>query len=124
MLTRAPRQSSSALAGGDTSAGDTLLLRGGELAINLRREIRAAAARLFDCGGAVPRLVTVCVAETPAAMAYRRSIIKTLERACLLHQPLDLPESGGNIVLRDTLLRLSSDTEVTGVLVLMPLPAH
>jgi methylenetetrahydrofolate dehydrogenase (NADP+)/methenyltetrahydrofolate cyclohydrolase len=108
----------------ESLSGETLLLRGGELAIRLRGEIRLATSRLIECGGSLPRLVTVCVAETPAAMAYRRSIVKTLKRVGLPHEPVNLAENAGNRELREMLLRLSDDQDVTGVLVLMPLPAH
>jgi len=111
-------------AGSPADTGDTLLLRGGALAIHLRREIRAATARLIECGGALPKLVTVCAAETPAALAYRRSIDKTIERVGLDHQPINLPDHAGNHELREMLLRLSDDPNVTGVLVLMPMPVQ
>ncbi|CAN5759528.1 bifunctional 5,10-methylenetetrahydrofolate dehydrogenase/5,10-methenyltetrahydrofolate cyclohydrolase [soil metagenome] len=104
--------------------GGTLLLRGGDLAIQLRREIRSATGRLLDCGGELPRLVTVSVAETPAALAYRRSIIRTLERVGLRHDPVNLAGDSGNRELRELLLRFSDDPQVTGVLVLMPMPSH
>lgn len=124
MLTRSVAQPQIFAGDTDGKSGETLILRGGELAISLRREIRAATGRLLDCGGALPRLVTVCVAETPAAQAYRRSIVKTLERVGLQHQPINLAADAGNRDLRDLLLRLSEDPDVTGVLVLMPMPSH
>ncbi|CAN5663430.1 bifunctional 5,10-methylenetetrahydrofolate dehydrogenase/5,10-methenyltetrahydrofolate cyclohydrolase [soil metagenome] len=100
----------------------TLILRGGELAIRLRKEIREATAHLYDCGGALPKLATVCALETPAAQAYRRSIVKTLDRVGLLHDAVDLPPGADSDDLRSALLSLSADRSITGVLVLMPLP--
>jgi methylenetetrahydrofolate dehydrogenase (NADP+) / methenyltetrahydrofolate cyclohydrolase len=108
----------------DGQSGSTLLLRGGSLATQLRREIRAATLRLIECGGTMPRLVTVCAEETPAALAYRRSIVKTLERVGLQHQSLNLDDEAGNPELRDILFELSDEPTVTGVLVLMPLPGR
>ncbi len=101
---------------------DSLILRGGELAIRLRKEIREATAHLYDCGGALPKLATVCAMETPAAQAYRRSIIKTLDRVGLLHVAVDLAAEADSDDLRSVLLSLSADRSITGVLVLMPLP--
>jgi methylenetetrahydrofolate dehydrogenase (NADP+)/methenyltetrahydrofolate cyclohydrolase len=57
-------------------------------------------------------------------MAYRRSIVKTLDRVGLQHEPVDLGVVASNGDLRELLLRLSDDPDVTGVLVLMPLPSH
>ncbi len=103
---------------------ETLVLHGGEVAIALRRDIREATARLLSCGGRLPRLVTVNTSGNPAAAAYRRSIVKTLERVGLSHESLDLSDDADNDDLRDHLERLCADATVTGVLVLMPLPAH
>jgi methylenetetrahydrofolate dehydrogenase (NADP+)/methenyltetrahydrofolate cyclohydrolase len=103
---------------------DTVLLRGGELAAALRRDIRGATTRLAGCGGRLPRLVTVGAAPTPAAAAYRRSIVRTMERLGLEHSAVDLADGASNDDLRRVLLELSADVEVTGVLVLMPLPAQ
>ncbi len=102
----------------------TRLLRGGEVAIALRREIRSATAHLLACGGNLPRLVTVSASDNPAALAYRRSIIKTIDRVGLEHMPVDLPVRSTNADLRMTLEKLSADAGVSGVLVLMPLPSH
>ncbi len=102
----------------------TLLLRGGELASELRREIRSATAKLRDCGGNLPKLVTISAAAEPASEAYRRSIAKTLSRAGLEHEPIDLREDSTNDDLMRLLVDLSNRQDVTGVLVLMPLPAH
>lgn len=100
------------------------LLRGGDVAIALRREIRAATEHLLKCGGKLPTLVTVSASENPAAAAYRRSIVKTLDRVGLVHQALDLPMGSTNLDLQRVLQNLCADPGVTGVLVLMPLPSH
>ncbi|MGD9711828.1 MAG: bifunctional 5,10-methylenetetrahydrofolate dehydrogenase/5,10-methenyltetrahydrofolate cyclohydrolase [Thermomicrobiales bacterium] len=102
----------------------TQLLQGGEVATELRREIRSATAHLIECGGEVPRLATVNASANPAAAAYRRSIAKTLDRLGLVHLAVDLPAGSTNVDLRQLLQELSADRTVSGVLVLMPLPAH
>ncbi|MCC6944747.1 MAG: bifunctional 5,10-methylenetetrahydrofolate dehydrogenase/5,10-methenyltetrahydrofolate cyclohydrolase [Thermomicrobiales bacterium] len=108
-----------------TSGDDeTQLLRGGEVASALRKEIRAATAHLISCGGPLPKLVTVSASDNPAAVAYRRSIVKTLDRVGLAHEPVDLPDGSTDADLQELLKQLCDDASVTGVLVLMPLPPH
>jgi len=88
----------------------------------MREEITAAIDQLIARGGRPPRLVTVLAGEHPSALAYRSSIARTMARVGIEHVPLDLPEDITERAMVRELHVLSSDPEVTGVLVLMPLP--
>lgn len=90
----------------------------------MREEIRESLAELIARGGKPPRLITLLVGAHPSALAYRSSIDRTMTRVGVAHHPIDLPETvAPNAFVRE-LRSLSSDPEVTGVLVLMPLPAQ
>jgi methylenetetrahydrofolate dehydrogenase (NADP+) / methenyltetrahydrofolate cyclohydrolase len=99
-------------------------LRGGELAAALRGQIQLARIKLLRDGGRPPQLVTLAVEPSPAADAYRNSIDRTMKRVDIAHRPIDLAPGSDDAELSERLRRLSADADVTGVLVLMPLPAR
>jgi len=74
--------------------------------------------------GRVPSLATILVGVDPSAGAYRRSIVRTLGKMAIRHVPVDLPTTLTAEEFSATLRRLNEDPDITGVLVLMPLPAH
>lgn len=100
------------------------LLRGAGLSTRLRAEIGVATERLVAFGGAVPTLATVLVGDDPSARAYRLSIERTLGRVAVAHLAVDLPSDIARTDFSAHIEQLSDDRSVTGLLVLMPLPAH
>lgn len=68
-------------------------------------------------------LVTLAAEPNASADAYRTSISKTMKRVEIEHRAIDLPARCSDGDLEQALGELSGDPEVTGVLVLMPLPA-
>lgn len=90
----------------------------------LRSEIEIAINRLVSSGGMAPTLATVLVGSDPSSRAYRASIERTLGRVAIAHVPVDLPERIAPGDLAAEINRLSESPEVTGILVLMPLPPH
>ena len=100
------------------------VLRGAGLSGRLRSEIEIAIDRLIAAGGAPPTLATVLVGDDPSAVAYRLSIERTLNRVAITHRPIDLSALISRDMFSDEIRGLSRDPGVTGVLVLMPLPAH
>ncbi len=103
---------------------DTLQLRGGELAASLRNQIRHARHQLLQDGGRPPVLVTLASDPNAAADAYRHSIARAMKRVDIEHRPIDLPSGCTDEDLSAVLHELGANTEVTGVLVLMPLPGQ
>lgn len=75
-------------------------------------------------GGMSPTLATVQVGDDPSARAYRLSIERTLARVEIAHEAVDLPLDIAHNDFSARIERLSEDRRITGVLVLMPLPAH
>jgi len=100
------------------------LLRGAPLAAELRQQIATAVEVLTVTAGAEPLLATVLVGQNPAAAAYRRSIVRSLDGVGIGHRAINLPQETSELGLVETLRRLNHDDAVTGVLVLMPLPAQ
>ena len=100
------------------------LLRGAGLSGRLRTEIDLAIQRLILAGGPPPTLATVLVGADPSACAYRASIERTLARVEIAHLAVDLTDSISQEEFSREIRRLSDDPAITGILVLMPLPAH
>ena len=102
----------------------TTVLRGADLAATLRAEIQASIGRLVRIGAPAPVLASVLVGRHPPAEAYRASIDRAFRRVAIEHRPLDLAADTTPDGLVEQLRTLNEDPEVTGVLVLMPLPSH
>ena len=100
------------------------LLRGAGLSGRLRTEIDIAFTRLIESGAPPPTLATVLVGDDPSARAYRLSIERTLNRVAIVHRPVDLPSDINRDMFSQQIQSLSRDPDMTGVLVLMPLPAR
>jgi EAL domain-containing protein (putative c-di-GMP-specific phosphodiesterase class I) len=64
------------------------------------------------------------VGSNPSAEAYRSSIVRTTARVGVGHRPMELPLLTTEMELIRQIHSLNADPEVTGVLVLMPLPDH
>jgi len=80
--------------------------------------------KLLRDGARLPALVTLAVEPNASADAYRTSISRTMKRVEIEHRPIDLPVGCKDGELGSALAELSADPDVTGVLVLMPLPAR
>lgn len=107
-----------------TTPIETKLLRGKAPSRQLNEEIARSRAILTSMGGRPPLLATVLVGDNPAAEAYRSSIMRSFGRLELPHSAVELPATTPAVQLIETLHRLNNDLAVTGILVLMPLPAH
>lgn len=103
---------------------ETRILRGAPLAGKLRSEIETSIDRLLEIGGRHPRLVTLMVGFHASSEAYRSSIVRTMARVRIEHEPRNLSESTTEAEFIRELHELGADPTVTGVLVLMPLPSH
>lgn len=100
------------------------LLRGAGLSSRLRSEIEQSIQSLIAAGGRAPRLATLLVGDDPSSRAYRTSIERTMARVGIEHLPVDLPQETTPDAFARALDALNSDRDVTGVLVLMPLPSR
>lgn len=101
---------------------ETRVLKGAALARRLRAEIGAAKAHLQELGGTPPVLASVLVGEDGAALAYRSSIDRTFRKVEIEHRHVELPSTTTREEFVGALQALNDDPEITGILVLMPLP--
>src|SRR6478609_2234032 len=99
-------------------------LTGSAPAARLRVDIDSARQRLLGLNQSEPRLATLLVGRQPSAEAYRKSIERTMKRVAIDHLGVDLSDDVSPERFAQQLDQLSRDPDVTGVLVLMPLPDH
>lgn len=102
----------------------TRVLRGAAPAKMLRQTISSAKVLYEDQRGSPAVLVTVLVGQDEAALAYRTSIERTFKKVEIEHRKVELDAGISNGMLAETIRALNVDPEVTGILVLMPLPSH
>jgi len=103
---------------------ETRILKGAALARRLRSEIEATKVHLDERGGRPPVLATLLVGDNAAALAYRSSIDRTFRKVEIEHRHVELPATTTPEGLTRAVGDLNNDPEITGVLVLMPLPDH
>ncbi|UCH03469.1 MAG: bifunctional 5,10-methylenetetrahydrofolate dehydrogenase/5,10-methenyltetrahydrofolate cyclohydrolase, partial [Candidatus Thorarchaeota archaeon] len=100
------------------------VIKGRRLSKRIRREIKAEVQRLFEKHGIAPKLVTVIVGEDPGSQMYVRMKHRASNKAGILSDHHDLPESTPQGELLDLIDRLNQDATVHGILVQLPLPDH
>ena len=98
------------------------LIRGNEIARQIREEIATETARLKEKFQVVPGLVTILVGENPASMSYVAAKQKTAN-ALGFHsiqdsRPANIPEAE----LLDLIELYNRDPKTHGILVQLPLP--
>lgn len=76
----------------------------------------------FD--GFVPKLAIVRVGEKPDDLSYERGAMKKMEAFGLRVQSYVFPEEIGDGEFREAFARINGDPDVTGILLLRPLPKH
>lgn len=103
---------------------ETRVLRGASPARMLRQTIASSKQLYEDQQGRGATLATVLVGRDAAALAYRASIDRTFKKVEIDHIRVELPAEITNARLASAIQELNADPEVTGILVLMPLPKH
>lgn len=98
------------------------LIRGNEIARQVREEIATDTARLKEKFQVVPGLVTILVGENPASMSYVAAKQKTAKALgfCSIqdNRSANIPEAE----LLDLIERYNRDPKIHGILVQLPLP--
>ncbi len=103
---------------------DTRVLKGSPPANLLRETISSSKELFIQQRGQGAILATVLVGKDPAALAYRSSIERTFKKVDIEHRKVELSDQITNSELQDALRTLNRDDDITGILVLMPLPSH
>jgi len=100
------------------------LLKGAEVAKEIRAELKTEVEQLQSKHGVVPGLVTILVGENPASQSYVRAKQNTAHElgfhSVQDNQPADLEENK----LLDLIEKYNKDPGIHGILVQLPLPKH
>jgi methylenetetrahydrofolate dehydrogenase (NADP+)/methenyltetrahydrofolate cyclohydrolase len=100
------------------------LIRGSDVAKEIREELKAEVQWLHDRHGAVPGLVTLLVGNNPASESYVRAKQKAAQELGFYSVQDTQPED----ISEDRLLALidayNRDAQIHGILVQLPLPSH
>ena len=100
------------------------LLKGAEVAKEIRAELKIEVQQLLEKNGVVPGLVTILVGENPASQSYVRGKQNTAHELGFYsiqdNQPADLSEEA----LLKLIDKYNKDPKIDGILVQLPLPKH
>ena len=97
-----------------------MLLDGKKVANEILEKIKTDVAKL----GKKPHLAVVLVGDDQASKIYVRNKKKTAESVGITSTVIELPADTPEEVVLAEIKRLNEDTDVTGILVQMPLPGH
>lgn len=98
------------------------VIKGRRLSNRLRKEVKADVEKLVEKHGISPKLVTIIVGEDPGSQIYVKMKHKASNKAGILSEHHDLPESTSQEELLNLVSKLNEDKTVHGILVQLPLP--
>jgi len=99
------------------------LIDGVGVAARIEEEAARACATLQKLG-VMPSLVAVQVGQDPASELFWKRQIRICRRLRVAHRVLPLPENTSEQELLREISRLNRNSEVTGIILQMPLPPH
>ena len=102
----------------------TKIIDGKFLAQKVKDELKIKVAEFQAKFGRQITLAVILVGENPASQVYVRNKIKATEYVGMKSLSFYLPETATEEELSETILSLSSDNSVDGILVQLPLPKH
>jgi methylenetetrahydrofolate dehydrogenase (NADP+)/methenyltetrahydrofolate cyclohydrolase len=100
------------------------LIKGAEVAAEIREELKKEIAELKAKHNVVPGLVTVLVGADPASQVYVGAKEKTSKELGIYSERHDLPEKTTQKELIALIDKLNKDPKINGILVQLPLPKH
>jgi methylenetetrahydrofolate dehydrogenase (NADP+)/methenyltetrahydrofolate cyclohydrolase len=100
------------------------LIKGKEVAEEIRAEIKRDVEKLKADHGLTPGLVTVLVGEDPASQSYVRAKQATAKELGFYSCQDSLPATIGEAELLERIARYNADAKIHGILVQLPLPQH
>ncbi|MFC2022811.1 bifunctional 5,10-methylenetetrahydrofolate dehydrogenase/5,10-methenyltetrahydrofolate cyclohydrolase [Chloroflexota bacterium] len=100
------------------------LIKGAEIASQIREELKQEIAELKAKHSIVPGLVTVLVGADPASQVYVGAKEKTSKELGIYSERYDLPEKTTQQELITLVNKLNNDPKINGILVQLPLPKH
>ncbi|MBI4181295.1 MAG: bifunctional 5,10-methylene-tetrahydrofolate dehydrogenase/5,10-methylene-tetrahydrofolate cyclohydrolase [Chloroflexi bacterium] len=100
------------------------LIKGAEIAAQIREELKQEIATLKSKHNVVPGLVTVLVGADPASQVYVGQKEKTSKELGIYSERYDLPANTTQAELLKLIDKLNKDPKINGILVQLPLPKH
>ncbi|AKX44266.1 methenyltetrahydrofolate cyclohydrolase [Thiopseudomonas alkaliphila] len=100
------------------------ILDGKQIAASIRQTISEQVAQRLEQGLRAPGLAVILVGSDPASEVYVAHKRKDCEQVGFVSKAYDLPESTSQEELLNLIEQLNNDSEVDGILVQLPLPAH
>ncbi len=100
------------------------IIKGSEVAKQIREELKQEIAELKEKHNLVPGLATVLVGEDPASQVYVGAKEKTSKVLGIYSERHDLPVDTSEEDLLALVDKLNKDPKIHGVLVQLPLPKH
>ncbi|HEY78466.1 MAG TPA: bifunctional methylenetetrahydrofolate dehydrogenase/methenyltetrahydrofolate cyclohydrolase FolD [Dehalococcoidia bacterium] len=100
------------------------LIKGAEVAKQIREELAAEIAELKAKHNVVPGLVTVLVGADPASQVYVGAKEKTSQELGIYSERHDIPTETTQSELLALIDKLNKDPKINGILVQLPLPKH
>lgn len=98
-----------------------IALKGAEVSAKIKEQVRET---LVGLGGFVPKLAIIRVGERPDDMSYERGAMKKMEAFGLRVQSYVFPADISDGDFKEAFARINEDPDVTGILLLRPLPKH
>jgi len=100
------------------------LIKGAEVAKQIREELKQEVAELKAKYNVVPGLVTVLVGADPASQVYVGQKEKTCKELGMYSERYDVPADISQEELLKLIDKLNKDPKIHGILVQLPLPKH
>jgi methylenetetrahydrofolate dehydrogenase (NADP+)/methenyltetrahydrofolate cyclohydrolase len=100
------------------------LIKGAEVARQIREELKQEIADLKAKHNIVPGLVTVLVGADPASQVYVGQKEKTSKELGIYSERYDIPGDTTQEDLLKLIDKLNKDPKINGILVQLPLPKH
>ena len=100
------------------------LIKGAEIATQIREELKKEIDELKEKHNVVPGLVTVLVGADPASQVYVGAKEKTSKELGIYSERYDLPAETTQEELLKLIDKLNKDPKIHGILVQLPLPKH
>ena len=100
------------------------LIKGKEIAGQIRKEIARDVEKLKTDKGIVPGLVTILVGENPASESYVRAKQKTAHELGFYSIQENMDADTSEQELLDMIAKYNDDDKIHGILVQLPLPKH
>jgi methylenetetrahydrofolate dehydrogenase (NADP+) / methenyltetrahydrofolate cyclohydrolase len=100
------------------------LIKGSEVAAQIREEMKKEIADLKEKHNVVPGLATILVGSDPASQVYVGGKEKTAKELGIYSERYDLPEKTTQQELITQIEKLNKNPKINGILVQLPLPKH